>query len=135
MGQDTRFPWIQSTDSEPVDFHSLYVLPSKNQVAAPLWFVDGSEGDCKVSNTILEIVMGDLHDIYDQRKNLENLDGREARHSPEIMLDDCHFGAFCKLASGVAETVMHPIYAISHLLDNSPDFFSILRVGQRSIIA
>ena len=31
-----RFPWIQSSDSDPVDFHSLYNVPSKNQVAVPL---------------------------------------------------------------------------------------------------
>jgi hypothetical protein len=33
--RDARFPWIQSRESEPVDFYSLYVLPLKNQVAVP----------------------------------------------------------------------------------------------------
>ena len=53
MGQGTRFPWIQSNDSDPTDFHSWYVLPSKNHFAVPLWwelhailwFVDGSGGE------------------------------------------------------------------------------------------
>jgi Mg2+/Co2+ transporter CorC len=61
---------------------------------------------CKVSNTILEIVVGDLHDIYDQKKigRLKRTQGIDAL--TRIMLDDCNFGTFCKLTSGVAETVL-----------------------------
>jgi hypothetical protein len=55
----------------------------------------------KVSNTILEIVMRDLHDIYGKIKvgHLGRTRGRGKTRSPD-------FGAFCKLASGVAETVL-----------------------------
>jgi hypothetical protein len=60
----------------------------------------------KVSNTILEIVMRDLHDIYDKKK-VEGLGRTQGKDTlTRVMLDDCNFGAFCKLASGVTETVL-----------------------------
>lgn len=60
----------------------------------------------EVSDTILEIMMGNLHDIYDNKKCWAA--GTDPRQDTltRIMLDDCYFGAFCKLASGVTETVL-----------------------------
>jgi hypothetical protein len=59
----------------------------------------------KVSNTILEVMVGDLHDIYDKKGWGFETNTRQDTLT-RIMLDDCDFGALSKLASGVAETVL-----------------------------
>jgi len=50
--------------------------------------------------------MGDLHDIYDRKKGWAFGTDQRQDTLTRIMLDDCDFGAFCKLASGIAETVL-----------------------------
>ena len=49
--------------------------------------------------------MSELHDIYDKNNRAFRMDQRQDALT-RIMLDDCNIGASCKLASGVAETVL-----------------------------
>jgi hypothetical protein len=54
-----------------------------------------------------KIVMSELHDVYDKKKKKRafRMDQRQDVLT-RIMLDDYNIGTFCKLASGVAETVL-----------------------------
>ena len=60
----------------------------------------------KVSDTVLEIVTGDLHDVYGKKKKVGHLGQNPGQDTlTRIMLDDGNLGVFRKLPSGVAETV------------------------------
>ena len=59
----------------------------------------------EVGNTVLKIVMRNLHNIY---KTTVNHLGHTtiAKAFTRVVLNDRDIGALCKLASGVAETIL-----------------------------
>ena len=61
----------------------------------------------KVRDTVLEIVVGNLHDIYPTNLSNPTDQGRvQQTKLTRVVLDDSDFRAFGKLASSIAETIL-----------------------------